>query len=77
MILKIFLPKILSKKSAFLTQTAATYCKNLIITTVIEQNSNFFAQNWQKSQKIVIITSTPSRTGLKISRQKAAMLKIE
>jgi hypothetical protein len=24
-----------------------------------EKNANFFAENWQKSQKIVIITSTP------------------
>jgi hypothetical protein len=26
---------------------------------VFEKNANFFAENWQKSQKIVIITSTP------------------
>jgi hypothetical protein len=24
-----------------------------------EKNANFFAKNWKKSQKIVIITSTP------------------
>jgi hypothetical protein len=29
------------------------------ITLVFEKNANFFAENWQKSQKIVIITSTP------------------
>jgi hypothetical protein len=29
---------------------------------VFEKNANFFfAENWQKSQKIVIITSTPGR----------------
>jgi hypothetical protein len=28
---------------------------------VFEKNANFFAENWQKSQKIVIITSTPDR----------------
>jgi hypothetical protein len=26
---------------------------------VFEKNALFFAENWQKSQKIVIITSTP------------------
>jgi hypothetical protein len=26
---------------------------------VFWENANFFAENWQKSQKIVIITSTP------------------
>jgi hypothetical protein len=31
----------------------------VIITLVFEKNANFFAENWQKSQKIVIITSTP------------------
>jgi hypothetical protein len=31
----------------------------LILTLVCEKNANFFAENCQKSQKIVIITSTP------------------
>jgi hypothetical protein len=31
----------------------------MIITLVFEKSANFFAENWQKSQKIVIITSTP------------------
>jgi hypothetical protein len=44
---------------AFLTQNKAKICKILIITLVFEKNANFFAENWQKSQKIVIITSTP------------------
>jgi hypothetical protein len=35
----------------------------LIITLVFEKNSNFFAENRQKSQKIVIITSTPGHPG--------------
>jgi hypothetical protein len=54
MIFKIFSPK----KSAFLTQNKATLCKNLIITLVFEKNAKFFNEKWQKSQKIVIITST-------------------
>jgi hypothetical protein len=31
----------------------------MIITLVFEKNANFFAENCQKSQKIVIITSVP------------------
>jgi hypothetical protein len=59
MILKIFSPKHLAKKLAFFAQTTASFCKHLIVTLVFEKNANFFAENWQKSQKIVIITSTP------------------
>jgi hypothetical protein len=53
MILKILSPKNLAKILAFY--------KNLIITLVFEKNANFFAENYKKSQKIVIITSTPGR----------------
>jgi hypothetical protein len=35
------------------------FAKIVITTLVFEKNANFFAENWQKSQKIVIITSTP------------------
>jgi hypothetical protein len=42
-----------------LTQNKAKLCKMLIITLVFEKNANFFAENCQKSPKIVIITSTP------------------
>jgi hypothetical protein len=59
MILKIFSPKNSAKKLAFLTQNKAKICKILIITSVFEKNANFFAENCQKSQKIVIITSVP------------------
>jgi hypothetical protein len=55
MILKIFSPKNL----AFLTKNKAKLCKNLIIILVFEKNAKFFAENWQKPQKIAIITSTP------------------
>jgi hypothetical protein len=51
--------KIRPKKLAFFTQNKANFLKNSIITLVFEKNANFFAENWQKSQKIVIITSTP------------------
>jgi hypothetical protein len=56
----IFLPKKLAKKLAFLTQNKAKLCKILIITLVFEKNAIFFAENCRKSQKIVIITSTPA-----------------
>jgi hypothetical protein len=43
---------------AFFTQTAARFfAKKLIIILVFEKNANFFAENWQKSQKFGIITS--------------------
>jgi hypothetical protein len=59
MILKIFSPKKSAKKLAFLTQNKAKLCKNLIITLFFEKNANFLTENCRKSQKIVIITSTP------------------
>jgi hypothetical protein len=43
----------------FFTQNKAKLCRILIITLVFEKNANFFAENCQKSPKIVIITSTP------------------
>jgi hypothetical protein len=58
--LNIFGEKI-AKKLAFLTQNKAKIFKNLIITLVFEKNANFFTQNFRKSQKIVIVTSTPDR----------------
>jgi hypothetical protein len=56
--LNIFAEKF-SEKMAFLTQNKAKICKILIITLVFEKKDNFLATNWQTSQKIVIITSTP------------------
>jgi hypothetical protein len=53
------LPKNSAKKLAFLTPNKAELCTILIITLVFEKSANFFAKNCQKSQKIVIITSTP------------------
>jgi hypothetical protein len=49
----------MAKNVAFLTQNKAKLCKNLIITLVFEKNANFSAEICQKSQKIVIIISTP------------------
>jgi hypothetical protein len=47
-------------KMAFSTLNKAKLCKNLTIILVSEESANFFAENWRKWQKIVIITSTPS-----------------
>jgi hypothetical protein len=58
---KIFPPKKNCEKLAFLTQNKAKLCK-IFITLVFEKNTNFFTENWQKSQKSVIITSTPGLT---------------
>jgi hypothetical protein len=47
MIIKIFSPKNLAKKLAF----------------GLREKRHFFAENWEKSQKIVIITPTPEMFG--------------
>jgi hypothetical protein len=67
MILKIFLPKKLAKNLAFLTRNKAKFWKKFIITLVFKKNANYFAENWEKSQKIVIITSTPGNPGVENS----------
>jgi hypothetical protein len=71
MIFKIFSPKNSAKNLAFLTQNKAKLCKTLIITLVIEKNANFFAENCRKSQKIVIITSTPDALEKNVAQNKA------
>jgi hypothetical protein len=56
-----------SKKWRFWLKTELKYAKILIITLVFEKNAHLFAENWQKSQKNDIITSTPSFTLLAFS----------
>jgi Ni,Fe-hydrogenase III small subunit len=63
MIFKIFSPKNSAKKIGVFSQNKAKICTILMITLVYEKNANFFAKNCQKSQKIVIITSTPGQSG--------------
>jgi hypothetical protein len=41
--------------------TTARFYKNVIITLVFEKKVNVFTENWQRSQKIVIVTLTPGR----------------
>jgi phosphoserine phosphatase len=74
MTLKIFSPKNLAKILAFLTQIKAKLCKKLIITLVFEKNANFFVENGRKSQKIVIITSTPDEFVKKIAQNVAHII---
>jgi hypothetical protein len=57
-ILKYFRRKFWQKIGVF-DLNKARLCKILIITLVFGKNANFFAENCQKSKKIVIITSTP------------------
>jgi hypothetical protein len=61
-ILKIYSPKNSAKKLAFFTRNKkAKLCKILIIKLAFEKKTPIvFAENCQKSQKIVIITSTPA-----------------
>jgi hypothetical protein len=59
MILKIFLVEKFCKNIGVFAQSTASFCKQLIITSVFVRNANFFVENGQKSRKIVIITSTP------------------
>jgi hypothetical protein len=61
MIFKISSPKNLAKNWRFLLKLLLFFWKKMILTLVYEKNANFFAENWQKSQKLVIITSTPVR----------------
>jgi hypothetical protein len=53
--LKYFRRKNSAKKLAFFAQSKAKFCKYWIITLFLDKNTNFFADNGQKSQKIVII----------------------
>jgi hypothetical protein len=55
----IFFPKKIGEKWRFWLETKAKLWKKLIVTLAFEKNAKIFAENWRKSQKIVIITSTP------------------
>jgi hypothetical protein len=53
-IFKIFSPKNLGKKiGVFLLKLLLVFAKIEIMTLAFEKNANFFAENKQKSQKIV------------------------
>jgi hypothetical protein len=57
MIIKIFSPKHLAKM-AFLFKLPLVFAKK-IDHNIVFKKANFFAENRQKSQKIVFTTSTP------------------
>jgi hypothetical protein len=59
LIFKIFSPKNLAKILAFFAQTTASFSKKCDHNIGFEKNAIFSAENWQKPQIIVIITSTP------------------
>jgi hypothetical protein len=66
MILKIFFDETFSEKIGVFDSKQSKSFEKLIITLVFEKNANFFAENWEKLKKIVIITSTPGRKSIKL-----------
>jgi hypothetical protein len=58
---KYFRRKIQWSNWRFWLKTKLNYAKHLIMTLVFEKNAYFFAENCQKSQKIVILTSVPGQ----------------
>jgi hypothetical protein len=56
-----FLNIFAEKFCVFFAKNKAKFSKNWILTLVFEKNASFFAEKWQKSLKIVILTSTPGR----------------
>jgi hypothetical protein len=55
------------RKNGFFGRTTLVLSKHLI---VFEKNAYFFAENWLKIAKIVIITSTPDEFAKKIQNSK-------
>jgi hypothetical protein len=49
--LNIFAEKNRAKKLAFLPLSAASFCKNVIITLVFEENANFFRRKLAKNRR--------------------------
>jgi hypothetical protein len=54
---------------AFFAQTTASTCKKIDHNIGCWENANFFAENWQKSQKIVI------KTSIQFGRPEAGLLR--
>jgi hypothetical protein len=65
MILKIFSPKKLAETLAFLLKILLVYEK-YDHNIGFQEKRHFFAENWDKSQVIVIITSTPECTNARV-----------
>jgi hypothetical protein len=60
MILKIVSTKNLAKQLAFFVQTTASFLQKFDHDIGFQEKRHFIAENWGKSQKTVIITSTPN-----------------
>jgi hypothetical protein len=58
-IFKIFSPKTLAKLLAFLLKLLLVFFKKYDRNIGFWKKRFYFAENWQKSHKLVIITSTP------------------
>jgi hypothetical protein len=71
MFLKYFRRKNCEKNGVF-DSKQSQIMQSLTITLVFEKNANFFAKNWQKLQKIVILTSTP---GMEDFREKSMYIR--
>jgi hypothetical protein len=48
----------------FFAQNKAKLCQKIDHNIGVCEKRQFFAENWEKSQKMVIITSTPGHPGL-------------
>jgi hypothetical protein len=59
----------MAKNLALFAQTIASFSKILISTLVYKKNDDFFAENWRKPPKIVIIASTPGTYYFKALRK--------
>jgi hypothetical protein len=67
LIFKYFRQKNRRKYLRFPAKLLLVLQKNMIITLALEKNTNFFAENCRKLQKILIITSTPEAGSLKMT----------
>jgi hypothetical protein len=63
----IFAEKFSKNIGDFLLKLQLVFAKIVIITLVFEKNAKFLAENWQKTPKIVIITSTPDWANFRLS----------
>jgi hypothetical protein len=68
MIFKNIFAEKLAKKLAFFTHTTASFFKNIVHNIGLWENRQFFAENWKKSLKFVIITSSPGHGATFLSK---------
>jgi hypothetical protein len=56
-----YFDEIFGENIGFFAQTTTSFCKNVIITMTFDKKAIFFAENWQKSQKIANICNIVPR----------------